>query len=925
MNFTRFPANTTNVFPIANSMTGGQLLTEFNLISRESVLTSDKVEYFIGQSFVHSLSDLSVRILQDELGNTISSTVLEITPGRAVVNGHYFESVSNVTIDMAEANIELESYDQEPLKGRLAIGLRAMYSTEQTLAASLRTVNGVNMLEGIQVVILPIGKVEHGYFVLPEDSPDDENYVTAHIKLAEFYYLNGSIRSIVQNEEKIQYIPASRVGDFESLLAKTYVTRRGLNPKKLYTFSGKSNDPNSSKDTWCDSTDALFIWQKASDLKTTTDIQLKQAEFGINDKEKVTLTLPHKEVDGGMFNTDGKQVYYTPRVMELPQASYAKNTPGTITSDYTRSVKSIKEDLANFYHMSSGKQRGYVDTITDEKREELPTLNQSWDVGDYILVSKDGSLGNSESTASQSPSSIYVVLPPIVKSVKYLTTVKGSEEIPAALTGVEISKIVNQYNGENDDAETIATNLAYLTEDYDTYNKELGIEDSKYRGTKPVDYVVVKYENIPVSTGVKQTWYFYYSVDTYVDGLKTYSDPVPLTGNITLATVDGIGGFLNVTDTDKDYGYVYRDESGHLVLLDYTLLRSGVLAYQLGQDYEFGNGLSTSEIQKQLDEYVNDRVAFPTEEQVQKAKYPNMLELTLSLSEEDSYEILNVKDIDSRFGTGINLHILGTATSTTTVNIINCEKIRIATIEGNPIVNVYNSNLYYDAEIIEHINTCGRVREHDNYDITYGGDIYPSNFTGIENLKLWYEKFEDDDPNLIVDGLTVTETDTPIIPEDYDFWSESVVNDSHFYYGLQSLTFAPNGRLAGCGLYMRNDLSANIDLTTTLAVAQFTLPQGAYFTYPLSSLVAPIKITGDFVTAYPNSDPTGFITMTTNFTAVTQSYGNYSEVSGYSDIGTISFLTKSELVENYIGIDANTAIDGWEPNSYHVFKGWTIG
>ena len=60
---------------------------------------------------------------------------------------------------------------------------------------------------------------------------------------------------------------------------------------------------------------------------------------------------------------------------------------------------------------------------------------------------------------------------------------------------------------------------------------------------------------------------------------KEYSSAVYLTGEIPLAQELVIGGFLNVPNDALGEGYVIRDESGHLRLLDYPLLRSGTLAY----------------------------------------------------------------------------------------------------------------------------------------------------------------------------------------------------------------------------------------------------------------------------------------------------------------------------------------------------------
>lgn len=1069
MNFTRFLGSSTNVFPIANSKTGGQLLTEFNLRSRESVITTPEVKYHIGPSCTHSMDDFKPRWLEDELGTVISKNILEITSGRALVNGHYLESLVNVTIDMGEANNQLKTEGQLPLTGKLAVGLRAMYSTEQTLAATMLTENNQNFIEGMQIVILPIGKIEPGYFVLPQDSPDDESLVTAHLKLAEFIYLDGNIRSIVHNEGKVQYIPASRIGDFGSLLSGTYITRNGLNPKKLYTFSGKAPDPNSNMDTWCDSTDSLFIWQKASDLKTTLDPQLDQAEFGYDSNDYITLTLPHKHVDG-MTDLEGHTEYYMPRIMSLPKANWSANTPGTIDGNYTRSIKAIKEQLNEIYRLPNGKQVGYLEEL-DEDRTDMPTLNPEWNIGDYIVVCQDSSVV-AKSDVTGAPSTFYTVLPPIVTSVEYFET-RSDSIIPSntrngKLTGIEIHREETTFNPvETYDLDYVISVLSPLYENEDDYNDRLGVNSSGYRGQENLDYICVRIKDVPTprefadtdktdvidkmkelsdnihthtdaaenlklqissyeeslsviqdsiktltdqiaeatsyiaaatsenekntyknsrtelekqrknlqqnttenknsnnveayntlitkarqdlanETSILKTytdrialhnivvrdWNSYFVVKS-TDNKKAYSTPNILTGSIPLATEDRIGGFLNVTDTAIDNGYIYRDDDGHLRLLDYGLLRSGVLAYQLSEDQDFGVGLSTEELQTELNEYVNDRVAFPSFKQSQKEIYPNMIELTLSLPEETEYSQVTIQNIDSRWGTGVWLHITGNGNPHTTINVLNCEKIKIDIEGGTPVINIYNSGVYYDADLIDYVRSCERKTKSEaalpTFDASYLGYIYPDDFTGIENMSIWYEKFDSDDPNFIVDGMTITETDAPVIPEDVDFWSESVVNDNHYYFGLQSLTFAPNGNLAGCGIYMRNDMSANIELTKSIAAASFRIPQGSALTYPLTSVIQQIKITGDFTTAYPTTSPDGYITMSTQFTALSQ-YKNISQIENEDGSiddylpGTISFLSDAQLIDNIIGVELGTPIDGWESNSYHVFKGWTIG
>lgn len=1029
MNFTRFSANTTNIFPIANSKTGGQLLTEFNLRSRESVLTSEDVKYMIGPSYCHSANDFIVRLQEDELGVSVSSTTLEITDGRALVNGHYIESLVNVTVDLAEANRQLKSEGKEELKGRLGIGLRAMYSTEQTLSASMRIENNQHMMTGVQIVILPIGPISSGYFVVPEQSPDNEELVTCHLKLAEFYYLNGQIRSIQQNVDKTKAIPASRVGDFEGLLDAHYLTKDGLNPKKIYTLAGKSSDGQKilGKPTWCDSTDSMFIWQKASKLTTTlVDPGLDQAEFGVmysdgriaknivtNESraadETIVLELPHKAVDGKMWNTDGQEEFYSPRILHFPQADYASGRPGTVTSDYTNNIKAINEKINNFYHLPRGRQRGYVDildartasdfnTVDYDSTEEhiLPKINQNWRPGDYILVREDNTVVDSTSGLVSSPASLYVVLPPQVSRIELqnIDPVYSETDIPAGLTGVEIMRRVRSYTGSQYDSEDITKstiiNDFHLT-DQDQYNIDFGIytsyageistvlrgtylqilSDSVYAQginestgtlTAPIilegdketgeyynytDYLVLEIANVPVldASGEPTTtrsYYYYFAVTNVVANSKVYSDPILLTGTIPLATEDAIGGFYNVTQTDLDNGYVIRDENGHLKLLDYSLLRSGVLAYQLGEDYDFGSGLSVESLQTQLDEYVNDRVAFRTQSQsdqvISDGGNPKIIKITINLSEEASYSTLNIRNIDSRWDTSVYVLFTGSANSNTTINIMNCEKIRIGfsldipelDLESGygPILNIYDSSVYYDASIIDYVHRCNRIYTSTATTTEELAVAYKEGFTGISNISFWYEKFDEDDPDLIVDGLTITEINSPVIPEDIDFWSETVINDNHYYYGLHSVVFNHEADIIGCGLYIRNDMSANIEFGKTIAVAQFSLPQGNAFSYPETSITKQLKVTGDFVTAYSSEDPIGYIVMKTYFTALTQKYIETDSDGVQVEDGTISFLSESEFIDDFVstsGLDQGVPIDGWESNSYHVFKGWTIG
>ena len=299
MHFITFPVATTNIFPLSNSKQGGQLVTEYNLKSRESVATNPDVKYTVGPSFIHSLDDFKVKLLEDSdveeydatktydkgdyctyenntyicitktagidefIGNgstvmfvltqtvdsvnsvtigglavtdysvdtshnaivfttapaidadivvdyeiglpllhnipfdsahwsqtVISTSIIQVDPGRAVINGHYVETLAPMTIDLQLANAELKQKSQEQLYGNLSIGIKAYFSTETTMAGAMLVENTENMYLGIQLVIEKTAN-----FKTPNDCPSlsERDSVTADIKLADFTYVNGNV------------------------------------------------------------------------------------------------------------------------------------------------------------------------------------------------------------------------------------------------------------------------------------------------------------------------------------------------------------------------------------------------------------------------------------------------------------------------------------------------------------------------------------------------------------------------------------------------------------------------------------------------------------------------------------------------------------------------------------------------------------
>lgn len=875
MNFNVFNANSTNLWPVANDTKNGQLMTEWNLKSRETVGTNETIQYMCGPSYVHSERDFEVGVLTDGAGQIASSSTLQIAEGWGIVDGVFIQSLVPVTVDLLEINAQAQLEGLPPLKGRLSVGLRAMYATESTVAGTLRTYDSNEIYEGIQLVILPQDE-----FKLPIDVPTQQDQVTAHLKLADFNFVNGSVSSIVQNyPAKVQNVSAERVGNIEKLLSDIYVTKTGLDPRKLYTFAGKGTDDTTRMDTWCDSTGSLMVWDANPQPVDGATSSYKEATFAAQTDGKTVLIMPHQNVDG-MTNTAGTYQHYADKKLELPLANYSQGTPGTVDRNYTNHIKEVQEQINNIYRMPAGKQVGFIDILND--RSELPTLNNNWKVGDYILVRQDNTMSENY-TGTQPPSTMYVVLPGIISAYTYASKVDNSDQVPSDLTGIEIQR---------DTWDNTEGDLVVDTADPDNYGQYFDLS-AGFRGQLNVDYFMIH-----VITGEDTYTRYYFKVSA--TGNREYSSPVQVTAEFPLAQEEIIGGFYNVPETALDNGYVFRDETGHLILLDYALLRSGVLAYQLGEDFETAQGTTAEEIQANLDEYVNSRVAFPNANQIANADNPNVINITIDLSAEaaeDNPEI-NIYNIDSRFNTSVYIHINGSADENTVINISDCQKVRIdSNIGGTPVINLYRSCLYYDANVIDYLST-------------------------ISNMTLWYERYEDDQPNLLVDSMTVTEVDAPVIPDDLDYWNPSAPNDNHYMYALHSITFGPDGTIVGAGMFVKNESTSNVQEGKSIITSTFALPQGAGLQYPKSKLTKQIKITGSFVNAYATTSPQGYMVMNTSFSALTDATSAYDS-NDYTQ-GVISFLTDAELIQSVTGLPLGTQLDCWQTGSFHCFKGVVI-
>lgn len=1085
MNFISFPVETTNIFPLANSSVGSQLLTEWNIRSIGSVETNTKIKFFSGASFAHSMDDFAVTCQKDSEDSTISTSTVQIQPGRALVNGHFVQSLVPINIDLDDANYLAQKEGIPVLKGRLAIGLRMSYSTYNTLAETAKIEDDNGYFEGVQVVILPQKDV-----VLPEntDGENDFTKVNMNLLLATFNYKNGSVSSIKQNDAKIQSIEATRISGISDLLGNRYLSALGLDPNKLYIYAGKSADRSttSGKATWCDATDSEMIWDRSPKIGISNPSH--QSTFKYNeDTGKTQLVLAHKQVDG-MKNTQGQSVYYQDKTLDLPTADFDTNTGGTINATYTGKIKEIRDKVDSYYRLTGGRMKAFIDVLNN--RDDLPQIPRSdepidpptteefftelnnvknslndlqntvnglqkkieddvdqklsdaeaemkqdnqtqlaginsqissintsissldsrvsalelgtdsdsktaiatlqsqvaslqsqvsqlrasldsyyaefaselglhesqaerehaqlkadleaeldsdinalqqsidaiqsqlrtyvdgkvktlaakynvtydyvWRPGDYVIVGQDYTV---EATVEgRAPATMYVVGAPTIRTIRYVATETQVLNIADGKDNKTYSESLKALKHTVPDTLIGGVCLAESesTDNTMTQDDLIGSWDyTTYKGQPGKDYFVARVVT-QSEDGKTETWKSYFYTPNLVNSQYSYQDPIWITGGVPLATESTVGGFQSVAEDDYGYGYVRIDENGRLRVVDYELLLTGVLSYQLGQDYTEGAGISLTELQSILDENVNNRTAFPNQTQITNAnnenRDPYIIHLYLTLPDESG--TLTLHDIGSRYDTVVYLHIRGNATSNLTLQISKCDKLRIdSNISGAPNIILNDVNLFYDAEVLDYIDT-------------------------IAGLKLWYKKYDSSDPNIQLDGMTVTSLDDVEMTDNIDPWDSTYANDNHYHYAVRSLTFADDGSIIKVGMLVGDSTTANIDEGKSVFAASFTLPQTSGLAYPETKMTHRIKITGTFVSHYYVTTDDEYMMKVTEFTALTQKYDVLSRSA--ETTGTISFLTDAFTVQEINGVDPATTVDGWDLNTPHYFEGGMI-
>lgn len=782
MDLLEFSVNSTNVFPMANSHAGGQLMTEYNLRSRESVETTPAVQYSIGPSYTHSLNDFKI-------GQATGST-FTISAGRALVNGYYVESLVPIDIDIAECNHRIA---QEPdlniseLKGNLTVGLKIRFSTEQTIIGTAESEISNNadpyygMYGGICVVILPTSE-----FILPEDSPTDESRVTAHLKLGTLKYTSGEISNVVENTARIQSVPAERLGSLEGIISDEYISREGLDPGKMYVISSQT-DSNSGLPTWCQADESLLIWTTPREKQDQPDTGYNQATFHyVPFDDAIHLTVPRKQIDGGSGG------YYPNVDLKLPPCNFADNIGGTVTRAFMGKIRDIEAQVNARITLPEGYVVKYFDVF--DENSELPDLTDLHE-GDAVLVSQDYTVGGAD---GMYPSTMYMVL--------------------------------------------------------------------------------------------------------IQDGEKIWTDAVILTRQISYATEDMVGGFLNVPEDTIGGGYVYLDNTGHLRVLDYELLASGVLAYQLGNDLTI-SGDSVEEVQSALNNLVCERVAFPDASKMGDENAA-MINVVITLPDYPSTKAtvgtINVYGIDSRFGTAVNLQFVtadgATVSSQLVVNIIGCEKVKLSISEDcNATFNLYRSNLYYDASILNQL-------------------------TAIQGLGLWYERYGDTDQDLTVNGLTVEREGSITVSSTHEWWDANLApNDNHLDWAVKSITFTSTGKIDSCDLLVMDNITGSAATGQFVTFSEFKLSSSSgQFVIPVRKLIDPIRICGSFVSAYQvENDPVTYQMHNISFTACSGVNNNGAETAGQ-----IAFQNTISDCSSIVGPEGQT-LTAFQTQRWHRFHGGT--
>ena len=181
---------------------------------------------------------------------------------------------------------------------------------------------------------------------------------------------------------------------------------------------------------------------------------------------------------------------------------------------------------------------------------------------------------------------------------------------------------------------------------------------------------------------------------------------------------------------------------------------------------------------------------------------------------------------------------------------------------------------------------------------------------------MWYERYSDEDPYLVVNDMTVSAPNNIKVIESTEFWSTSSPSDVHFKYALAGLTFSDTGEVVNFDAYVTADITNQSSTGVSVHTFELSLPQSEEFAYPAKRLHA-MKLNGSFITAYIADGGENSYVSNISFGAITNEGSLSGNISFYLDT---KLLPSASVLGNF-----NGKLPAWEDSKWNVFHGSVYG
>lgn len=417
--------------------------------------------------------------------------------------------------------------------------------------------------------------------------------------------------------------------------------------------------------------------------------------------------------------------------------------------------------------------------------------------------------------------------------------------------------------------------------------------------------------------------------------VKDWSNALWLTPRLPLAKDDSRGAVYSIPlDGDNandflDKGYCYIDEFGYIRLMDYDDLYAGGAWKFLKDDYETLAGQNLNELRLELEVMVHKRASI--KDNVVKVWLPDRDD---SGGVARSDEVLNI--VMGSVYQGSTTFIFEGSADAIPVQFTDCDRIRIIdNTAGELEIAIRNSELYYDASIIQQALTVGTR-------------------SGIFGIRFWYKEFfaatarvreypevfrhEERDPTgrLIVNGSEYTTADqmTVHFHGNSNWFSLATFSPGEAGVNVQAricdLQFSPSGIITAIGLQMRNATTQfNMNILEPAKGMTFMMPVAISFgsvnQIPQAALKDSISLQGKITTMYERGDGWMFMEMDVNI--ATESIAEDNEIGVRGGTVLIHFQ-KVEKIDNVVDrteeARKNIALNNaWAANTPVYVKGRT--